>query len=150
MQDNFYARLDFYRMLGSGMTNLAEMALALGVSVRSLQRWKSGYDPGKGPYGSLEDISVLERLGFPQEAPPITGGQDDLADRFAAGSGRSRKDEVLWAVRRSALDGNVQAAKLLLTEYQEHPEEGDEVLTVEDAVRLIQEYREGKLESVEG
>ena len=37
-----------------------------------------------------------------------------------------------------------------MTEYQEHPEEGDEVLTVEDAVRLIQEYREGKLESVEG
>jgi hypothetical protein len=53
-------------------------------------------------------------------------------------------------MRKEALDGSVPAAKLLLTEYQEQVMESDEVLTVEDAVRLIQEYMEGKRESAEG
>ncbi|MFH1861233.1 MAG: hypothetical protein ABH878_00335 [bacterium] len=43
--DLFYTRLDFNRMLKAGMTDLAAMALALGVSIRTLQRWKESYDP---------------------------------------------------------------------------------------------------------
>lgn len=139
MPDNFYPRLDFYRMLHAGMTNLTEMALALRVSVRTLQRWKAGYDPRKGPYGSLEDVSVLERLGFPQESPEESGGQTGLADMFGVGAKRG-VDEIIWALRRIALEGNVPAAKLLLTEYQEHLAGEGDVLTVDRAVELLREW----------
>jgi hypothetical protein len=126
MPDNFYARLDFYRMLNAGMTSLDEISRVLGVHRGTLWRWKQAYDPGRGPFG---------------------GQIEATAGQVSAGSNR---DAILSAMRKEALDGSVPAAKLLLTEYQEQVMESDEVLTVEDAVRLIQEYMEGKRESAEG
>ncbi len=142
MQDTFYPRLDFYRMLHGGMTNLAEMALTLGVSIRTLERWKTAYDPEKGPYGSLADISVREQLDFPQESVEGFGGQGDLAAMNGAGVRRGSRQEILWALRRLALEGNVQAAKVVLEELAESPDEsdGDEILTVEKAIELIRQW----------
>lgn len=143
MPDTFYPRLDFYRMLHAGMTNLAEMALALGVSTRTLQRWKAGYDPRKGPYGSLEDVSVRDRLGFPNGAPEAFGGQENLAAINVLGIRRGTREEILWSLRRAALDGNVQAARLVLDEYSQSASgdlAAEDVLTVEKAVELLREW----------
>lgn len=130
MEDNFYNRLDFYRMLHAGLTNLAEMSLALGVSIRTLQRWKKAFDPAKlggqtflsGTAGELKETGK-------NAYPPLTGNL--------------HREAILEAMRRVALDGNVQAAKLLLTEYAESS--GDDlssadVLTVEKAVELLREW----------
>jgi hypothetical protein len=143
MQDTFYPRLDFYRMLHGGMTNLAEMALTLGVSVRTLERWKTAYDPEKGPYGSLADISVRDRLDFPQGSLEGLDGQEDLAAMNGAGVRRGSRQEILWALRRIALEGNVPAAKVVLEELAESDSggsDGDEILTVEKAVELLREW----------
>jgi hypothetical protein len=147
MPDTFYPRLDFYRMLHAGMANLAEMALALGVSIRTLQRWKASYDPAKGPYGSLADISVRDRFAFPQGSLEGFDGQGDLAARNGAGVRRGSRQEILWALRRIALEGNVQAAKVVLEELAESgsgDSDGDEILTVEKAVELLREWDKEK------
>ncbi len=151
MQDNFYDRLDFYRMLNAGMNNLAEMAVALQVSVRTLQRWKQGYDPEKGPYGSLGDISVHENLesklnlldGFDGHgfvAVNDDGGWHASGPSLDGTKHGSVRSEIIAAIRQVALEGNVPAAKLLLSEYHNEPEDGDEVLTVERAVELLREW----------
>lgn len=61
-----------------------------------------------------------------------------------AGDGR---EAILEAMRREALDGNVSAAKLLLTEYQEPPDSDEDILTVEKAIELLREWRRERKES---
>jgi len=151
MQDTFYPRLDFYRMLHAGMTNFPQMALALGVSIRTLQRWQAAYDPEKGPYGSLADISVRDRLDFPHGSLEGFDGQEGLAVINGAGVRRGSRQEILWALRRIALEGNVQAAKLVLEEFAESGSggsQGDEILTVEKAVELLREWEADRSSSL--
>ena len=143
MQDTFYPRLDFYRMLHAGMTSLPEMALALGVSVRTLQRWKQHYDPKRGPYGSLQDISVRDRLGFPHQPPEESGGQTGLAAINVAAIRQGSREEILWSLRRAALDGNVPAARVVLEEYSRSGSasfEPGEVLDIEKAIELLRQW----------
>ncbi len=144
MQNTFYDRLDFYRMLNTGMNNLAEMAYALKVSTRTLQRWKQDYDPERGPFGSIGDISVPVG-GDPQhETSEEIDGQAHLADIVGARRKKITREDIMDAVRQSALDGNIQAAKLLLSEYD--TSDGDEVLTVDRALQLLDEWsKKGEL-----
>jgi hypothetical protein len=139
MPDTFYNRLDFYRMLNAGLSNLAEIAVALGVSIRTLQRWKKSYDPEKGPYGSLEDISVRERAPFPHDLWNGFDGQGSVAVNNDFNR-RGTRSEIISAVRQVALEGNIPAAKLLLQEYRDLSESGEDVLTVEKAVELLREW----------
>ena len=140
MKDTFYPRLDFYRMLNSGMTNLAQMAVVLQVSVRTLQRWKAGYDPEKGPYGSLGDVSVPELLASNLNLLEGFDGQGFVAVNNDLNVRRGSREEIIHAVRLAALEGNVQAAKLLLSEYENQPMDQGDILTVERAVELMREW----------
>ncbi|MFH1734445.1 MAG: hypothetical protein ABIE92_07020 [bacterium] len=141
MNDTFYNRLNFYRMLNAGITDLNKIAVALDVSFRSLQRWKRMYNPDNGPFGSIDDISVVDGEEVKHEVDDRFGGHTFLADNIVVGNGRrgSRK-EVVQAIRQSALEGNVQAAKLLLTEYEMNPPEEGEMLTVDRALDLLREW----------
>ncbi len=114
-RDPFYLRLDFYRLLETGVTDLVKTAEALGVELRTLRRWQKAYDPQRGSFGGWD------------------------GDHPASGLGD--KGEILDAMRREALEGSVPAAKLLLSEYQEQPSEAtEEILTVEKAVELLREW----------
>ena len=115
MKDSFYDRLDFYRMLEAGHTDLDEIAVALTVDVKILRRWKRSYDTGRGPFGA--------------EAAPASPLRP-----------AGEREDILTAMRRAALEGNVPAAKLLLAEYGEPPAPEGEVLTVEKAAALIREW----------
>jgi hypothetical protein len=116
MQDTFYTRLDFYRILEAGQTDLDKIAATLAVDAKILRRWKRGYDPGRGPFGVEAATST---------PPRVEGGRED----------------ILKAMRCTALEGSVPAAKLLLAEYGDPPASKGEVLTVEKAVALIREWR---------
>jgi hypothetical protein len=115
MKDTFYDRQDFYRMLEAGHTDLDKIAASLSIDVKILQRWKRSYDSGRGPFGVDAVIS----------SSPRPAGE---------------REDILAALRRAALEGNVPAAKLLLAEYGEPPAAEGEVLTVEKAAALIQEW----------
>jgi len=141
MQDTFYDRLDFYRMLNAGVTDLNKIAYALQVSVRSLQRWKKSYDPEKGPYGSIDDISVDDRDEVKHNLSDGNDGQGEVAVRIG---GYGTRREVVQALRMHALEGNVQAAKLLLTEYEMNPPEEGEMMTVDRALELLREWDAAK------
>ncbi|TKJ41050.1 hypothetical protein CEE37_05130 [candidate division LCP-89 bacterium B3_LCP] len=142
MPDTFYDRLDFYRMLNAGMNNFAKIAVALRVSVRTLERWKRSYDPEKGPYGSLGDISVDQMLESKLELLDGIDGQGFVADNSEPELKKGPRAEILYALRQAALEGNVPAAKLLLSEYSNLPPEDGEVLTVENAIELIKSWAE--------
>lgn len=127
MKDSFYSRLDFYRMLDAGMTNLAEMAEALQISVHTLQRWKKAYQPARSGGQTLLSDNFEEPNQTGRNAcPPRSGGIE--------------RSQIIEAMRQVALEGNVPAAKLLLTEYQNQPPGNEEVLTVEGAIALLNEW----------
>jgi hypothetical protein len=119
MSDLFYERLDFYRMLEAGMKDLNEIAEALGVNRGTLWRWKKACDPGRGPFNNM--AGRQSGNGFRPEQ-------------------RNSREEILAAIRHAALDGNVQAAKLLLAEYQDSLPEDKEILTVERATELLRDW----------
>jgi len=146
MTDNFYDRLDFYRMLNAGMTNLAEIAVALQVSVRTLQRWRASYDADRGLFGGraagVDVHSTLRIVGL-EAVEDVCA--DDINEESASDPSERSDDrgEIISAMRRVALDGNVPAAKLLLAEYAESVSgeaKPGEVLTVEKAVELLREW----------
>jgi len=124
-KDSFYLRLTFYRLLEAGRSDLFKISEALGVMVATLRRWKKAFDPAQGPFGG--DAKDRKQPEPPVKPSPSPG---DLGDR----------DEILEAMRRQALEGSVPAAKLLLTEIQEHPTDEEEILTVEKAVELLREW----------
>ena len=126
MQDTFYSRLDFYRMLHAGHSDLFKISEALGVMVATLRRWKKAFDPAQGPFGG--EVKGRKRPEPHLEASPSQG---DVGER----------DEILEAMRRQALEGSVPAAKLLLTEIQDRPADEDEILTVEKAIELLREWQ---------
>jgi hypothetical protein len=148
MSDTFYARLNFYRLLHAGGADLPRLAQTLRVSVRTLKRWKESYDPDRIAAATLSD----DVEGDPSAPGRVSCDGDNCAENAAqaegeppqatAVSGRmSDRDEILKALRREALDGNVQAAKLLLAEYEgSHTGGEDEALTVEQAVELLREW----------
>ena len=116
-RDSFYERLDFYRLLEAGQTDVDRIAAALDMDIRRLKLWKRRYDSQRGPFG-------------------VQGG-GETAVRTTA----TDRKEILEAMRRVALEGNVPAAKVLLTEYVAPPAtEGQEVLTIEKAVELLREW----------
>jgi hypothetical protein len=117
MKDTFYNRLDFYRLLEAGNSDLEKIALALAMDVKILRRWQRRYDPGRGTFGTQ---------GTP--TPPLCQ--------------EGKREDILAVLRRSALEGNVPAAKLLLAEYSDPPVPEGEVLTVEKAAALIREWHE--------
>jgi hypothetical protein len=123
MKDTFYDRLDFYRLLEAGQTDLDQIAAALSIDVKILRRWKRSCDPGRGPFGADAAPS----------APIRQEGQ---------------REDILDALRRSALEGNVPAAKLLLAEYGDPPAPEGEVSTVEKVVALIREWNTKPREAI--
>ncbi len=133
MPDTFYKRLDFYRMLEAGRSDLAEIAAALGVSVRTLQRWKKAYDPGRSSFNPAGGRASPPERG--SDAPTRCGNIRPARKGF--------REEIIAAVRQVALEGNVPAAKLLLSEYRYEPTDAEETLTVEKAVELLREWGEG-------
>ncbi|MBU1882277.1 hypothetical protein KKA08_09580 [bacterium] len=141
MNDTFYNRLNFYRMLNAGITDLNKIAVTLDTSHRTLARWKRIYDPDKGPFGEMSDIFVIDKDDIQHEWDDRFGRHEGMADRFVIGSSRrGTRREVVQAIRQSALEGNVQAAKLLLTEYEMNPPEEGEMLTVDRALDLLREW----------
>jgi|GEM_PF-6467668 len=114
----FYTRLEYYRLLEQGCDpEEARRKLPAAVTPATLRKWRQEYDPARGPYGA---------------APEVSGGAD--------------RGEILAAMRRQALEGNVTAAKLLLSEYPEAaPEAG--ALTVEQAIALLKKWDSGAAES---
>lgn len=147
MPDTFYTRLDFYRLLNAGISDLLQLSKMLRVSTRTLKRWKEIYDPirfAEGPpmEGVASDPSAhVGAVSADNAAQTAVSPQGEAAHS----SGISDRDEILRALRREALDGNVQAAKLLLSEYDGSRSGGeDEVLTIEQAVDLLQEWSSTK------
>ncbi len=147
MQDTFYNRLDFYRMLEAGVTSLSEVAIMYKTTLRTIQRWKKQYDNSRGPFGSIEDVKIpdgainLHFVSPPNERHEVVSQKDvpptfELAEQTCRGD----RSEIISAVRQAALDGNIQAAKLLLSEYQSDDHDGDEILTVEKAIELLREW----------
>ena len=132
-EDSFYLRLTFYRLLEAGRSDLFKMSEALEVMVGTLRRWKKAYDPAQGPFGPKRGGQECQ---LDQAATTPTRGKDATPSPAAD---RDR-DEILEAMRRQALEGSVPAAKLLLTEIQERPADGDEILTVEKAIELIRQW----------
>jgi hypothetical protein len=116
MKDTFYDRLDFYRLIESGNSDLEKMAEALTVDIKILRRWERSYDPGRGPFGAQTASS----------SPPRLDG---------------KRGDILGAMHRTAMGGSVPAAKLMLEEYTEPAAPQEEVLTVEKAIALIREWR---------
>ncbi len=126
--DHFYHRLAFYRLLEAGRGDLAAMAQELLIPEVTLRRWQKTYDSGQGPFGGNKaDKNVC---------PSLRGNED--------------REEILWALRRTALEGNVPAAKLLLTEYETAPIPTDEILTVDRALELLREWNWDQRESGSG
>ncbi len=148
MPDTFYTRLDFYRLLHAGSADLPRLAQTLRVSIRTLKRWKESYDPVRIAGGSLPDSDEGDPPA--SEGAPSAGavsGEDGArtADQPEAEIAHfvrhSDRDEILRALRREALDGNVQAAKLLLAEYEGNQSASEEeVLTIEQAAELLREW----------
>jgi transposase len=124
MQDTFYLRLDFYRRLEGGGADLVQIADELGVEVKTLHRWQNSYDPARGPF-----VSPKSDPSRPPTRP------DGL------------REDILAALRRVALDGNVPAAKLLLTEYVDPAPAAEEEVTVETVARLIREWHKEQNEA---
>ena len=124
MSDTFYTRLDFYRLLEAGFTDVQKATEALGIHRGTLWRWKKAYDPGRGPFGIAGDANRGNSTDK-NVCPPVKQGS---------------REEIITAMRQVALEGNVPAAKLLLSEYQNQPADEGDVLTVEGAVQLLEKW----------
>ncbi len=130
--DRFWQRLEFYRRLEAGETDLRAAAQELGVSAACVQRWRKQYDPSRAAF-AVEACPSATPAGAPTGALP-----------------GELRGEILSAMRSVALEGNVQAAKLLLTEYQPGRAEeapGDEGLTVERAIELLRRWDQERTET---
>ena len=89
-----------------------------------------GFSAGVMIYVSMIEIFVKAR--------------DSLAVSFGGFGRRGSREEIISAVRQQALDGNIQAAKLLLSEYEQDEDNGEEEVTVERAIELIREWNREK------
>ncbi len=145
MQDTFYNRLDFYRMLEAGVVNLNEVASMYKTTLRTVQRWKKQFDPSRGPYGLIEDVQLPDNTINLQFMSPENGRHDIMSPEVVASAleqpDSGTRAEIVAAVRQAALNGNMQAAKLLLTEYEPKEKDGEEILTVDRALQLLDEWQ---------